>query len=443
MATREEKHSTRGRARLLFEMMEGNPLRKGWRNHAVREALDLCLACKGCKHDCPVNVDMATYKSEFLSHYYERRVRPRAAYSMGLIYWWSRLAAKAPRAANMVLNAPVLGAAGKWVAGVAGERRMPSFAEHTYSSSFHRARASGARQRVVLWPDTFNNHFFPDTLAAGAEVLDAAGFDVEIPGRSLCCGRPLYDWGMLGPAKRLLREILVELHDAIADGVPVVVLEPSCLAVFRDELLGLFPADQDALRLSRQSYLLSEFLAKEAPDFAPRLEQDAIVHGHCHHKSLVGMTDEQHILDSAGVRYSEPESGCCGMAGAFGFERGEHYDVAMKVGERALLPAVREAGSETLLIADGFSCREQIEQSTGRHAMHLAEVLRLALRRQAAQSDGDGRGDEAVPAHMLAPEQDGHETHDGHRVRRLAAAGVAGAAIATGTLAWEAKRRKH
>jgi FAD/FMN-containing dehydrogenase/Fe-S oxidoreductase len=434
MATREEKHSTRGRARLLFEMLEGDPLSGGWRDGDVREALDLCLACKGCKHDCPVNVDMATYKAEFLSHYYERRIRPRAAYSMGLIYWWSRLAARAPGFANALLHAPVLGGVGKWIAGVAGERTMPRFAERTFAASF-KEKARG-RGRVVLWTDTFNNNFFPDTLAAGAEVLDAAGFDVELPGRSLCCGRPLYDWGMLGAAKGLLREILDTLHETIAAGVPVVVLEPSCLAVFRDELPGMFPADQDAMRLSRQSYLLGEFLAKHAPDFKlPKLEGAAIVQGHCHHKSLVGMDDETRALDQMGLRYEQPESGCCGMAGAFGFGRGEHYDVSMRIGERALLPAVRASSPETMVIADGFSCREQIEQGTGRPAMHVAEAMRMALRAQrggSAPDDGARRDEREAEI----------EQHNGHHGReRLVAAGIAGAAVA-GTVAWEARRRR-
>ncbi len=392
MVTREEKDSTRGRARLLFEMMEGNPIGDGWRNESVREALDLCLACKGCKGDCPVNVDMATYKSEFLSHYYEGRLRPITAYTMGLIYWWARIASRAPALANFMSQTPVLSTVAKAAAGVAQQRRMPKFASQTFKSWFaKRPVRQDERPPVVLWPDTFNNNFFPDTAKAAVDVLEAAGFRVEVPERSLCCGRPLYDWGMLDTAKRLLREILEELRPQIAAGVPVVVLEPSCLAVFRDELVNLYPHDHDAVRLSQQSYLLSEFLEKKAPDFkVPAVVGKALVHGHCHHKSLIGMDDEEQVLQKMGLDYEMPDSGCCGMAGAFGFERGGHYDVSIKAGERVLLPAVRATAEDTYIIADGFSCREQIEQTTDRQTMHLAEVLALGLKRETMPPDVDG-----------------------------------------------------
>jgi FAD/FMN-containing dehydrogenase/Fe-S oxidoreductase len=379
MVTHEEEHSTRGRARLLFEMLQGDPLTHGWREEKVHEALDLCLACKGCKHDCPVNVDMATYKAEFLSHYYDHRRRPLAAYSMGLIYWWARLAARMPRVVNVATQTPLLRTLAKALGGIAPGRRIPAFASQTFTDWFRaRGPRNDGKREVILWPDTFNNHFHPQTAQAAVEVLEAAGYRVTIPERPLCCGRPLYDWGMLDRAERLLRQILDTLRPQIAAGIPVIGLEPSCVAVFRDELLGLFPDDTDAKRLSQQTFLLSEFLVNERYT-PPKLPRKAVVHGHCHHKAIMTMAAEEKILDGLGLEYDVLASGCCGMAGAFGFERGDHYDVSIKAGERVLLPAVRAAAPETLVVADGFSCREQIAQTTDRRALHLAQLLQMAL----------------------------------------------------------------
>ncbi|HVS96781.1 MAG TPA: FAD-binding and (Fe-S)-binding domain-containing protein, partial [Puia sp.] len=294
--TKEEEHSTRGRARLLFEMLEGDVVR-GWKDPNVKNALDLCLSCKGCKGDCPVNVDMATYKAEFLSHYYKGRLRPRSAYAMGLIYWWARIASAAPRIANFFTQTPGLSRIGKWIMGVAPQRQMPAFATQTFKKWFRRRRGpadhrplgnrlrSDERPPVILWADTFNNNFFPDTLKAAVTVLEAAGFTILVPRASLCCGRPLYDYGMLNTAKRLLRKILRTLREEIRNGVPVVGLEPSCVAVFRDELTNLFPNDRDAQRLRTQTFTLAEFLQKKAPHFRPpELVHEALVHGHCHQK---------------------------------------------------------------------------------------------------------------------------------------------------------------
>ncbi|HEU5422017.1 MAG TPA: (Fe-S)-binding protein, partial [Nitrolancea sp.] len=233
----------------------------------------------------------------------------------------------------------------------------------------------------LLWPDTFNNHFYPETLHAAVEVLEAAGFQVLLPPRPLCCGRPLYDFGMLDLARRLLDQILDALRPEIRAGVPLVGLEPSCVAVFRDELINLLPDDEDARRLSQQSYLLSEFLEQQAPDVTwPRLERKAVVHVHCHHKSLSGTAALQRTLDRLGLDWTLLDDSCCGLAGAFGYERGDHYTVSIKAGERVLLPAVRAAAPETVIIADGFSCREQIAQTTRRRALHPAQVLQMALR---------------------------------------------------------------
>jgi Fe-S oxidoreductase len=230
-----------------------------------------------------------------------------------------------------------------------------------------------------LWPDTFNNYFLPDTTKAAVQVLEAAGFRVLLPLASLCCGRPLYDFGMLDRAKSLLLDTLDNLAIEIEAGIPVVVLEPSCAAVFRDELINLFPDDARARRLSHQTFLLSEFLEKKTNFQPPRLARKALVHGHCHHKSVMKMADEESVLKKMGIDYTAPAPGCCGMAGSFGFEP-DKYDISVAIGELELLPSVRKAAPDALIIADGFSCREQIAQCTDRHALHLAEVIQMALR---------------------------------------------------------------
>jgi FAD/FMN-containing dehydrogenase/Fe-S oxidoreductase len=393
MVTREEKHSTRGRARLLFEMLERDAIgQRGWRDESVKEALDLCLACKGCKRDCPVNVDMAAYKAEFLHHYYAGRPRPRSAYAFGLIYWWARLASRVAPVANFVARAPGLAALAKAAAGMAPERRIPRFAGRTFKD-WWRARERGRERergqrpdgpRVILWPDTFNNYFHPETAQAAVEVLEAAGRRVVVPETPLCCGRPLYDYGMLRLARRQLLQILDALRDEIRAGTPLVGLEPSCLAVFRDELGRQLPHDEDARRLARQSFLLSEYLEREAPGWQPpRLagrRRKALVQAHCHHHAVMKLDAEQRVLGKLGLEFELLDAGCCGMAGSFGFEKGERYEVSVRCGERALLPAVRQAAADTLIVADGFSCREQIAQGTARRGLHLAQVLQLALR---------------------------------------------------------------
>jgi FAD/FMN-containing dehydrogenase/Fe-S oxidoreductase len=384
MVTREEMHTTRGRAHLLFEMLQGEAIgKRGWRDPHVKEALDLCLACKGCKGDCPVSVDIATYKAEFLAHYYERRIRPASAYALGLFHRWARLASKAPGVANRLLGSAALAATFKRLAGLAPARELPHFAPETFQTWFeHRGQGGRADRRVLLWPDTFTNYLDPEPGRAAVEVLETAGYSVELPPRGLCCGRPLYDYGMLGRAKRELRRILEALHEQVAAGVPVVGLEPSCVAVFRDELVSLFPDDPAATRLSEQTFFLAEFLRREGYE-PPPLRRAAIVHGHCHHKSLLKMSDVDHVLAGLGLDFQILDSGCCGLAGSFGYEA-DHYDISMQIGERALLPAVRSAPPDALLVADGFSCRQQITHATGRRALHLAEVLQLALREEEA-----------------------------------------------------------
>jgi FAD/FMN-containing dehydrogenase/Fe-S oxidoreductase len=378
-ATREEKHSTRGRAHMLWEMTQGEVIRDGWRSHEVKESLDLCLACKGCKSDCPVSVDVATYKAEFLSHYYDGRARPVSAYAFGNIDLWARLASRAPGLVNLTTQLPFLREITKLAAGVPLQRKIPPFASQTFKSWFRRRPRKFDGPPVLLWADTFNNYFLPSTAKAAVDVLETAGFRVIVPHANLCCGRPLYDFGMLDRAEGLLLHILDELSPEIEAGVPIVGLEPSCVAVFRDELPNLFPHDERALALSKQTFLLSEFLEMHGDLFPwPRLERKALLHGHCHHKSIMKMTAEESVLRRMGVEFQSPAPGCCGMAGSFGFEH-DKYDISMAIGELELLPAVRRAPSDWLIIADGFSCREQIAQGSERHALHLAEVLQIAL----------------------------------------------------------------
>jgi FAD/FMN-containing dehydrogenase/Fe-S oxidoreductase len=379
-ATREEEHCTRGRAHLLWEMTQGEVIGGDWRSREVKQSLDLCLACKGCKSDCPVAVDVATYKAEFLSHYYEGRPRPANHYAFGNIDVWARLASNAAGLVNLTTQLPFLADIAKLLLGIPRQRSMPALAPQTFKSWFRR-RVPRQRQGppLVLWPDTFNNYFLPHTAQAAVEVLENAGFRVFLPPGNLCCGRPLYDFGMLDRAEGLLLQILDALAPEIEAGIPIVGLEPSCVAVFRDELCNLFPHDQRAQRLSRHTFLLSEFLETHAPHFSlPCLERKALVHGHCHHKSILNMNAEEAVLRRMGVDFQAPAPGCCGMAGSFGFEK-DNYDVSVAIGELELLPAVRQAPPDWLVIADGFSCREQIAHRTDRQAFHLAEILQMAL----------------------------------------------------------------
>lgn len=382
-ATREEMHSTRGRAHLLWEMASGKLELGGWDSEAIHEALDLCLACKGCKAECPVNVDVATYKAEFYAHHYAGRRRPRAAYSMGLIHRWARLAALAPGVANAVTQTRGLDRLVRRLAGITPERAIPRFAPQTFRRLFRRrGRRAHSGPPVLLWPDTFNNYFHPETALAACEVLEAAGHRVMLPPRGLCCGRPLYDFGMLDLARRLLLRTLEALRPEIEAGIPVVCLEPSCIAVFKDEMTNLLPDDPRALRLRDQTFLLDEFIALHAPEFRPPpLRRRALVHAHCHHKALFGTGAAEAALANAGLAYEVLDSGCCGLAGSFGFEP-HKYRLSMEIGELVLLPAVRAAPPDTLIISDGFSCREQVRHGTGRRAFHLAEVLRMALTRE-------------------------------------------------------------
>jgi FAD/FMN-containing dehydrogenase/Fe-S oxidoreductase len=444
-ATHEEEHSTRGRAHLLWEMTQGEVIRAGWRSEEVKQSLDLCLACKGCKSDCPVGVDVATYKAEFLSHYFQGRFRPRSAYAFGNIDLWARVASHAPGLVNLTTQLPFLRDLSKLVAGIPKQRAIPAFAPVTFKSWFRRRRRESINSRtrnanappVLLWPDTFNNYFQPDTAKAAVEVLEAAGYRVVVPQANLCCGRPLYDHGMLDRAQALLVQILDELSPEIETGVPIVGLEPSCVAVFRDELVNLFPHDERAHALSRQTFLLSEFLENNAKDFRlPRLDRKAILHGHCHQKSLMKMTAEEIILSRLGVDFRSPAPGCCGMAGSFGFEP-EKYNISIAIGELELLPAVRQAPADWLIIANGFSCREQIAQGSDRHALHLAEVLQMALTMSRTGNASSIRECGPYPESGRVRQRE----EEALRSMKRAAAGLAALAVG-GALLWELSKNR-
>jgi FAD/FMN-containing dehydrogenase/Fe-S oxidoreductase len=380
--TKDEEHTTRGRARVLYEMLEGTTISDGFRSEDVKEALDLCLSCKGCKGDCPVSVDMATYKAEFLSHHYKRRLRPLPAYTVGLIMFHARAAARMPRLANFLTHAPGISRLVKRAGGISPAREVPRFAEQTFKDWFReRGAVNPHADPVLLFPDTFNNFLHPETMKAAAEVIEDAGFRVVVPEPELCCGRPLYDYGMLDTAKRFWRRNLDALAPYIREGVPVVGIEPSCVAAFRDELPGLMGADEDAKRLSLQALTLAELLQQHAKDWqAPRLERRALIHGHCHQEAVMGLGAEKELYERLGLDFEVLDSGCCGLAGSFGFER-DHDQISREIGEQRLMPMVREAPGDALLIADGFSCKTQIEQLTDRKPLHTAQVIKLALER--------------------------------------------------------------
>ncbi|MBW3578808.1 MAG: FAD-binding protein [Actinobacteria bacterium] len=385
MVTHEEMHSTRGRARLLFEMLQPDSQLDGWRDEHVKEALELCLSCKGCTTDCPVNVDMPTYKAEFFYHHYKRRLHPPAHYALGLINVWSRLASFIPGITNGVLRARGLSTVVKKAAGIAPQRPAPIYAGQTFHEWFEQRPVRNAdRPPVLLFPDTFTNYFHPAVGKATVTVLEDAGYQVTIPPQLFCCGRPLYDYGFLDLAQRYLDRLIDVVRAEVSAGVKIIGMEPSCTAVFRDELVKMKPHDVDARRIAAATMTLSEFLLDEAEYDFPRLDRKAVVHGHCHHKGTMGMDAEFEALDQLGLDWEELDAGCCGLAGSFGFEAGDKFDISVKAGERKLLPAVRDADGDTLIVANGFSCATQIDHlqlingGPGRRALHLAQVVQLA-----------------------------------------------------------------
>ncbi|MFE2940227.1 FAD-binding and (Fe-S)-binding domain-containing protein [Streptomyces sp. NPDC059255] len=404
-ATGEEQHSTRGRARLLHEMLAGEVVDAGWRSTEVRDALDLCLSCKGCRSDCPVGVDMATYKAEFLHHHYAGRRRPAAHYAMGWLPLWLRAAAPFARVLNAAARVPALAAPAKRLGGIAPERRIPALAPETFGRWLRRGRrtvspdgpgggprggAEGRPEggpRAVLWPDTFTEYLSPSVGRAAVRVLEAAGLDLVTPGAGargrvsrgrVCCGLTYISTGQLDRARTVLRRTLDTMEPLLDAGLPVVVLEPSCAAALTTDLPELLGDDPRAARLAGSVRTFAQVLEECAPQWSPpRLDRAVAGQTHCHQHAVLGDAAERRLRESAGLT-GELSGGCCGLAGNFGFERG-HYDVSVACAEDQLLPAVRAAADGTEILADGFSCRTQLEQLNGTRARHLAEVLAEAL----------------------------------------------------------------
>ncbi len=380
LATRDEKDSTRGRSRVLQELANGT-LIKGFGSAELAEALDLCLSCKGCSSDCPAGVDMATYKAEVLYQRYRRRLRPAAHYSLGWLPRWARLAARATGPANAALRPGALAGLAKRLGGIDAGRPLPQFAAQSFRKWFasHPARPGDP---VLLWVDTFTDHFTPGVGQAAVQVLEAAGYAVEITGRPVCCGLTWISTGQLDGARRQLRRTLEALEEAVRRGIPIVGLEPSCTAVLRGDLAELLPGDPRARGVRGATRTLAELLAEtrnwEPPDLSG---VRAVAQPHCHHHAVMGWHTDAALLARAGAEV-KAVGGCCGLAGNFGVERG-HYAVSRAVAETALLPAVRAAAPGTVMLADGFSCRTQLDQLGQVQSTHLAELLvsRLGDRR--------------------------------------------------------------
>jgi len=408
-ATGQEQHSTRGRARLLWEMLAGALQKEGFKSEAVHEALDLCLSCKACKTECPVQVDMAQYKSEFLAQKYKGKLHPLHHYVFGFADKMARLGSLTPALTNLVLSGSITSPLIKHIVGVAQERKMPQLARKSYKAARGKDETSNIprnpavkgtgfspyinptqepralapegtfapSQTVVLWADTWNNYYHPQTLLAAERVLTQAGFRVQTTKGHICCGRPLYDFGLLNTARGYLANVLDRVAPEIEAGLPFIFLEPSCASVFKDEALELFPNDPRAQKLSKHVWLLADWLAAKAPDWVEgRLQgTQVLVHGHCHHKAVFGgPKSEIALLRKAGAQVEMIDTTCCGMAGPFGFEA-DKIEVSKAIANLGLMPAVNAAGPMTLIVADGFSCREQISQLSDREGMHFAEIF--------------------------------------------------------------------
>jgi FAD/FMN-containing dehydrogenase/Fe-S oxidoreductase len=414
--TREEEHSTRGRARLLMEMVRGDVVTSGWHSTEVRDALDLCLACKGCRKECPVGVDMATYKAEFLAHHYAGRVRPAAHYSMGWLPVIARLVTAVPGLAgivNLAGRTPGFSSLTKRAAGIDSGRDLPRFTGQRFTAWYARRRtAASPGRRVILWPDTFSNNFHPEVAKAAVTVLERAGFTVDVPLTPMCCGLTWISTGQLGVAQRVLRRTIKALLPDLRAGVPVVVLEPSCAAVFRADAAELLGRD-DARLLANQTRTLAELLVESGwqPSVlleGPSRDRDggarsrrAIAQVHCHQHAIMGFDADTEILRRVGVDVDVLEGGCCGLAGNFGFERG-HFEVSAALADRGLWPAARAAEPETAILADGFSCRTQLAAGrTGREGLHLAQLL-------AQLTAPDGAPEPALQPSLHLGDHDGH-----------------------------------
>jgi FAD/FMN-containing dehydrogenase/Fe-S oxidoreductase len=379
-ATREEKYSTRGRARLFFELLKGEIIQDDWQNEEVKDSLDLCLSCKGCKSDCPTNVDIARYKTEFLSRYYEKKRRPVMDSMIARIGIWLPYATKISPVLNYAMGNPVVRAAGS-IFGLAKTAKFPKIANESFRDGITAERLLASEEYqgedVLLWVDSFNNGFTPQVLEAGVAVLEKLGFNVRLMKRHVCCGRPFYDSGMIAQAKSNLMKILEQLAPALDQKVPVVVLEPSCLSVFRDEMPALLPDNVQAQQLQKSIMTLSELIRSRGLTL-PEINEDIRIHGHCHQKSCGGMGAEQGVLEKLGGKGKVISAGCCGVAGAYAYHT-KTAPIAKIIGEQEFKPVIDSIPSEIPVVADGFSCRGQIRNVSGREPMHLAEYLAKVL----------------------------------------------------------------
>ncbi|WP_321786565.1 FAD-binding and (Fe-S)-binding domain-containing protein [Paraburkholderia sp. J94] len=384
-ASREEKYSTRGRARLLFELLKGEVIEDGWQSEAVKDSLDHCLACKGCRSDCPTHVDIAKYKSHFLYEYHKHKRRHVMDAMVSRIGNWLPVATHVSGVANALMRNPSFRKVSAKF-GLAEDVKFPAIAAKTFRNGASAKRllaqpesttsttsTTNKRTPVLLWTDTFNNGFTPDVMEAAVRVLESKGFEVRLLSKHVCCGRPMYDAGLLDEAKRNLETIMSEMANVIETKLPVVVLEPSCLSVFRDELRALFPNDARAHALAKAVKTLAELLQEHGVTL-PKLDEDVHVHGHCHQKACGGMKAETQLLKQATSKGSVLPTGCCGMAGAYGYHK-KTADLAKKVAQSELVPMIDALQDDAVIVSDGFSCRSQIRNTTGRTALHLAQWL--------------------------------------------------------------------
>jgi Fe-S oxidoreductase len=379
MATGNELYSTRGRARLIHESLTSDLLSGGFSDDALYESLELCLSCKACKSECPASVDIAAYRAEFLANYFQSHRRPLALRFFGHIHEAARLAAFAPRIANVFSSGPSRMLIRRML-GFHPERDLPRFAHSTFRRWFRKhPPRSPSDNEVLLFPDTFSNFFEPEVAVAATEVIERAGFRVVIPERDVCCGRPLYEQGMLDSARLRMLDTTAALTPFVRRGLKIVGLEPSCILTFRDELPALFPHMADVRALADNTLMFDEFLTQHAPaSMSPPMRGHALVHGHCHRKALAGMSNELALLSrAADLKVEAPDAGCCGMAGAFGYGK-DRFELSHAIGARVLLPAINASPPATMIIADGFACRSQIRQfCPGRQPLHIAQALNL------------------------------------------------------------------
>jgi FAD/FMN-containing dehydrogenase/Fe-S oxidoreductase len=385
LATRDERDSTRGRARVLQELANGS-LVKGYRADELLDVLDLCLSCKGCSADCPAGVDMATYKSEVLYQRYRHRLRPPAHYALGWLPRWAKLAARMPRITNAALSNAVVSALAKRAGGIDARRPLPQFARQTFREWFAEyPTRTGAP--VLLWVDTFTDHFTPEVGQAAVRVLQGACYDVQITEKPVCCGLTWISTGQLNGARNHLQRTLTALDQAVRFGTPIVGLEPSCTAVLRHDLVELLPHDPRSAQVAAATRTLAELL-NHTQDWKPPSALaglPGVAQPHCHQHAVMGWQADADLFASAGMDV-KPVGGCCGLAGNFGVERG-HYEVSAAIAETALLPAVRNAPHDAVVLADGFSCRTQLEQLGRVQSLHLAQLLDEAQQGHVTRSE--------------------------------------------------------